>query len=362
MTENPNLLSMKMENILSTKNDIQLPAYEQGYLNIVPYRYVWRIYGVFMTKRILTTSFLIVLLFSSFGYADLKEDLFSAIIMNNTESAKRILINNPGLLNILDKSGRTPLRWASQKENKELVSWLIKQGAKTDIIYASETGDLNKVKELVNTDKLLLNYKDGIGKTPLHWATLYGHTDMVKYLVTKGADVNSKDNKQNSVLHHAISVLGPDDKSEILNILMKSGIELNPQNIEGRTPLHRAIQLLPSKGALHKIRILLENGADMNISSNRLSTPLCHAVVYSRTKYIQLLIDYAVDVNHKCKNDKTPLHIAIEQSLSGNDSWDDKIVTILMQGGADISIKNIEGISPLQLAEDHDYLLKMIQQ
>lgn len=292
-----------------------------------------------MIVRILVASLLIAFSSFSFGYADTTKKLFHKIINNEADDAKQILNNNPGLLNAVDKTGRTPLRWASHKKNTELVDWLIKKGAKIDIIYASEIGDLKKVQELINSDKQLVNYKDKIGKTPLHWATLYGHIDIVRYLVTKGANVNSKDIKQSSVLHHAISSLGPDDKSEILNILIDNGVELNPRDNVGRTPLYRAVLLPTTEGALNKIMILLKNGSDMYISSNDSRTPLCQAILYNRTSFIKLLIDHGVDVNQGCYYGDTPLHIAIEGYFSGNDSWDDNIIKLLISAGADISIK-----------------------
>ena len=32
-----------------------------------------------------------------------------------------------------------------------------------------------------------------LGGTPLHWSVVYGHVDVIKYLVDHGADVNDKD-------------------------------------------------------------------------------------------------------------------------------------------------------------------------
>ncbi len=36
------------------------------------------------------------------------------------------------------------------------------------------------------------NVRDGQGMTPLHWATQYGHKEIVELLIAKGADVNAK--------------------------------------------------------------------------------------------------------------------------------------------------------------------------
>ena len=38
--------------------------------------------------------------------------------------------------------------------------------------------------------KIDVNSKDDDGRTPLHWAALYGHTDIVKELIEAGAELH----------------------------------------------------------------------------------------------------------------------------------------------------------------------------
>lgn len=42
-----------------------------------------------------------------------------------------------------------------------------------------------------------------IGRTALHLAAIRGHTQIVRYLVNKAANKNSKDFDENTPLHHA---------------------------------------------------------------------------------------------------------------------------------------------------------------
>ena len=59
------------------------------------------------------------------------------------------------------------------------------------IHHAARTGDLDRVKELIEGNPQIINRRDGDG-TPLHLAACSGHKDVVIYLLSKGADVNAK--------------------------------------------------------------------------------------------------------------------------------------------------------------------------
>ena len=60
---------------------------------------------------------------------------------------------------------------------------------KNPIHLAVKKGSLEIVERLIEAEPRLLNLLDARGHTPLFWAALYGHVDIVEYLVNKGASL-----------------------------------------------------------------------------------------------------------------------------------------------------------------------------
>ena len=65
---------------------------------------------------------------------------------------------------------------------------------KKDFAWAVKTGDLDNVKEFVEKDGLNVNMvEESIAKrTPLHWAADFNQVEVIGYLLSKGAKVNAK--------------------------------------------------------------------------------------------------------------------------------------------------------------------------
>lgn len=57
------------------------------------------------------------------------------------------------------------------------------------IIWAIKNGDLEQVKELIEQNGFNVN-QEITTRSPIHYAADYGQSDVLKYLITKGADVN----------------------------------------------------------------------------------------------------------------------------------------------------------------------------
>jgi hypothetical protein len=73
-----------------------------------------------------------------------------------------------------------------------------------ELIYASQRGDTNKVRELLY-EGADVNTKDNNGNTALHFASETGDIGTVDALLCRGADVNAKNSDGDSALHKAIN-------------------------------------------------------------------------------------------------------------------------------------------------------------
>jgi len=77
---------------------------------------------------------------------------------------------------------------------------------KTHALHESaRSGDLKRVKELLQDNPGQVNSKDKIGGTPLHYAADNGHKAVAELLLANNADVNAKDNDGNTPLQRAAS-------------------------------------------------------------------------------------------------------------------------------------------------------------
>lgn len=75
----------------------------------------------------------------------------------------KILIEKGAEVNLCDNNNISPLHWAVEYDNVEIIEYLLKNGAKTEIY-------------------------DNLGETPLHWAAWTGHYKSAKILLEYGAD------------------------------------------------------------------------------------------------------------------------------------------------------------------------------
>mmetsp|Transcript_26417 Transcript_26417/g.72641 ORF Transcript_26417/g.72641 Transcript_26417/m.72641 type:complete len:449 (+) Transcript_26417:137-1483(+) len=95
------------------------------------------------------------------------------------------------------------------------------EGAQPDVHEFAASGDLESLKEAAEKDSRLLHWRDPNGWTPLHEAARSGQTEVVNYLVEKGADINAIDKGNTSPLRVAVEALGIDHT--VVEYLMSLG-------------------------------------------------------------------------------------------------------------------------------------------
>ena len=105
-----------------------------------------------------------------------------------------------------------------------------------EIIKSAKSGQVSRIKELLATDKSLINARDKAGSTPLHCAVWKGHEQAVAALLEAGADVNAhneNDHWGTTALHAAAHA----NQAAIAQRLIDRGADVNASDREGRTPL-----------------------------------------------------------------------------------------------------------------------------
>ena len=105
-----------------------------------------------------------------------------------------------------------------------------------DIWAAARAGNMAALNEHISK-KTDLNAQDArMGLTPLALASMGGHTEAAKLIISKGGEVNAK-NKDGSVPLHGAAFLG---RVEIVKLLLENKANVNAKNAKGETPLESA--------------------------------------------------------------------------------------------------------------------------
>lgn len=101
---------------------------------------------------------------------------------------------------------------------------------------AAQGGNLEELKSILARDPTLLQSKDWGDLTPLHLAVLHNHKDVVDYLLAQGADVNAKTSTGITPLHEAAQ----NGNKEVTELLLAHKANVNAVDNQGWTPMARA--------------------------------------------------------------------------------------------------------------------------
>lgn len=98
-----------------------------------------------------------------------------------------------------------------------------------NIWVAAADNQIEDVETHLNAG-LTPNSKDPNGYTPIHAAASYGHTELLKLLISRGGDINVQDNEGDTPLHHVEDL----DTAKIMIEELKADHKI--KNNEGQTP------------------------------------------------------------------------------------------------------------------------------
>ena len=157
-----------------------------------------------------------------------KNDGRTALMLANTVQITERLLEACADINAADNQGVTALMLAAHTANGELVKFLIKKGA-------------------------LLESRWETGQTPLIIASYAGHADTVEQLISLGADVDACCNYQRTSMHYAAER----GHLDVINILLQHSADINKPDVEGYTPTLHAARY----EQLEVVKLFLDSGA-----------------------------------------------------------------------------------------------------
>ena len=137
---------------------------------------------------------------------------------------------------------------------------------KTLLGVAASNGYKEIAELLINNGADVERSQGPLKWSPLHFAVWSEHEELVDFLISKKADVNSVDVNGNAALHYAVF----DGSQKIVALLIAKGADVNLKNYNGVTPLHNA----SNKGPAGLIELLIANGADVNSLDIQGRTPV----------------------------------------------------------------------------------------
>ena len=138
--------------------------------------------------------------------------------------------------------------------------------------------------------------------TPLHAAVLQIQVPIARFLIDHGADLESQD-IYGTPLHCAMYLT---NHEEMVKLLVQKGAQFNSKNRIGRTPFHKAV----NDGKISMANILLQYGADISTKDFSGNTPL-HFAVYWRKEHVHFLLKSGASLKIRNKNGTTPLEYAL---------------------------------------------------
>ncbi|EHK21289.1 uncharacterized protein TRIVIDRAFT_230926 [Trichoderma virens Gv29-8] len=201
-------------------------------------------------------------------------------------------------INATDNQGHSALCYAIAKMHVDVVRELLRWEQKLDILTKSGNTLLDMAINNVSVVQMLLDagvnseWPNRDNQTAINTAVIMRKTDVVKLLVERGANIHHRDNTGESPILNATRNI---PNAEIIRILLDGDANLRDEDPDSKyTPLHYAMN---QEKDIAKILLEFRNNIDLEKRDINGRTALLVAAWGGRFEHIKLLVEAGADIN-----------------------------------------------------------------
>lgn len=209
--------------------------------------------------------------------------LFKAIEAGHVDEVRDLIETDPKLASARNKDGASALTWATYYRQKAICDLLLATRIKADIFEASAVGLKDRVLDLVKSDRAAVGRYSFDGWTPLHLASHFGRLDVMRILLSNGADHRAV--SRNSNRNQPLQAAAANRQTEAVELLLKAGADVDARSHGGFTALHIAA----ANGTPTMVESLLRAGAEAGAKTEGGKTPMDFAVDGDHSDVVALL-------------------------------------------------------------------------
>lgn len=168
------------------------------------------------------------------------------------------------------------------------------EASSQDVIqYAKSRDTYASIEESKPPDAAWIDAADDEGHTALYHAIDRCDRNLIKWLLTYGANVHATDSKGCTPLHRAVQLEefrleGPEEQT-VVEILLEHGANIEAVDNNGLTPLHHAVIGSSEEMTIH-VETLLQHGANIKAVTDGGSTALDLAKEYQWPNVEKILL------------------------------------------------------------------------
>ncbi len=221
---------------------------------------------------------------------------------------------------------------------------------------------------LISVLCLILLGCTGNAYNELQLASARGQTDVIGTMLDNGADVNAPNKHGKTPLMLAAG----NGRVDTVKLLLSRNAIISARDIDGMT----ALMMASSSGEAAVAEVLVAHGADINVTNNYNASAITNAAFFNKVATLEALLksdikvdpeigesslliaaglgndeviirllNYGINVNATGKKGRTPLMAAVEFNHPST-------VKLLLESKADAKVRDSEGNSVMQIAED----------